>query len=186
MRGGDHAGRAEAALQRVMLAERRLQRRQAFVERQTFDGNDLGAFGLYRQHQTGADRGAVDQHRAGAANAVLAADMGAGQPQRVAQAIGQGQARFDFDLDGLAVDFKFDGHLLSRLRLQPGGIAQRAFDHDADQRFALSAAGSALAITPSPMALPLMASSAAFKRSGRSATPIAPTWALRALPFSSS
>ena len=33
---------------------------------------------LHRKHQAGAHRLAVDDHRAGAADAVLAADMGAG------------------------------------------------------------------------------------------------------------
>ena len=38
-----------------------------------------------RRHQAGADRLAVEQHRAGAAVAGVAADLGAGQPQLVAQ-----------------------------------------------------------------------------------------------------
>ena len=67
----------------------------------------LRAFGLHREHQAGAHRLAVDQHGAGAADAVLAADMGAGEPQLVAQAIGQRQARLDVDADLLAVDLEF-------------------------------------------------------------------------------
>jgi len=107
---GDHARRAEAALQRVMLAERSLQRRQSVFKRETLDGHHLGAFGLHREQQARAHGCAVDQHGAGAAHAVLAADMGAGEPQMMAQAIGQRQSRLDFDLDRLAVDFEFCRH----------------------------------------------------------------------------
>ena len=70
----------------------------------------LRAVGLHRQHETGAHGGAVHQHRAGAANAVLAAHMRAGEPQMMAQAVGKREPRLDLDFDRLAVDFKFDGH----------------------------------------------------------------------------
>ena len=43
--------------------------------RQPLDGDDLGAVGLHRQHQAAAHHRAVDAHRAGAADAVLAAQM---------------------------------------------------------------------------------------------------------------
>ena len=56
-----------------------------------------------RQERTGA---AIEQDRAGAAHAVLAADMGAGQPQFVAQEIAEQQPRFDTALIGGAVDGK--------------------------------------------------------------------------------
>ena len=70
----------------------------------------LRAFGLHREDEAGAHRLAVDQHGAGAADAVLAADVGAGQPQLVAQAVGERQARLDVDADLLAVDLEFGGH----------------------------------------------------------------------------
>jgi hypothetical protein len=80
--------RAEAALQRVMLAERDLQRRQRAVgPRQAFDRIDPAAVGLHRQAQAGARGHAVEPHRAGAAHAVLAPDMGAGFAQLVAQEV---------------------------------------------------------------------------------------------------
>jgi len=47
----------------------------------------LPALGLRREHQAGPDRVAVDQHRAGAAHAVLAAQVGAGEPELVPQKI---------------------------------------------------------------------------------------------------
>ena len=46
---------------------------------QPFDGADRLALRLHREHQAGAHRLAVDDHRAGAADAVLAADVRAGQ-----------------------------------------------------------------------------------------------------------
>src|SRR3954469_10415776 len=51
MRRGDEARRAEAALQRVMLAEGFLQRRQVGVVGQPLDGGDLRAFGLHGENQ---------------------------------------------------------------------------------------------------------------------------------------
>ena len=75
------AGGAEAALQRVMAPERLLQHRQAARRRrEAFDGADVRAVRLHRERQAGARRHAVDLDRAGAADAVLAADMGAGAP----------------------------------------------------------------------------------------------------------
>ena len=53
------------------------------------------AVGLHREHQAGAHRLAVDQHRAGAANAVLAADMRAGLAAILADGVDQRPARLD-------------------------------------------------------------------------------------------
>ena len=110
MRGHQHAGRAEAALQRVMLAEGGLQRAQRVVVRETLDGDDAAAFGLHRQHQTGADRSPVDNDRARAADAVLAAEMRAGEPQFLPQAIGEMHPRLDIDRHGLAVEPELHPH----------------------------------------------------------------------------
>ena len=60
--------------------------------------------GLHREHQAGAHGSAVEHHGAGAAHAVLAADMGAGQQQLVAQKIAQQHARFDRAAIARAVD----------------------------------------------------------------------------------
>jgi hypothetical protein len=88
VRGGQHARRAEPALQCVMLAKRSLQWRQAVLLRQPFDRYNTASFRLDGEDQARAHSGPVDDHRAGSAHAVLAADVGAGQPQRVTQAIG--------------------------------------------------------------------------------------------------
>src|SRR6516162_1844298 len=79
VRRRQHPGGTEAALQGVMLAEGDLQRAQHFVARQALDGDDARIFSLHRQYQTGADRGAVDNDRARAAGAMLAAEMSSGQ-----------------------------------------------------------------------------------------------------------
>ena len=63
--------------------------------RQALDRGDLRAVGLHRQHGAGLDRLAVDMHDAGAALAGVAADMGAGQAQLLAQELDQQRARLD-------------------------------------------------------------------------------------------
>ena len=104
-----HARRAEPALQRVVFREKLLQRMHLAALRQAFDRADLGTVGLDGEHQAGAHGLAVDHHRTGAAHAVLAADMGAGQAQTVAQEIGQQGAGFCAAGVGAAVDGKGNG-----------------------------------------------------------------------------
>ena len=69
-----------------------------------FDGDDLGAVGLHRQHQAAAHDRAIDAHRAGAADAMLAAEMRAGEAQLGAQEIDQVLAHRHRARDALAVD----------------------------------------------------------------------------------
>src|SRR6516164_11533427 len=83
-----NARRAEAALQSMIVAKRLLQRiERAVWARERFHGLDRAAFGLDRKRQTRAGGDAVDQHGASAADAVLAADMGAGRAQRMTEKI---------------------------------------------------------------------------------------------------
>src|SRR5580704_2600334 len=78
--GHDHAGRAVAALQAVMLAERLLHGMQRAVRgRQALDGEDVGAVELPGEHGAGLDRLAVDVDHAGAALRRVAADMRSGE-----------------------------------------------------------------------------------------------------------
>jgi hypothetical protein len=85
-RGHDHARRAEAALQAVMLAERLLHRVQRrAVGGKPLNGLDLVAIGHHRQRGAGFDGLAVEMHDAGAALRGVATDMGAGQPQILTQ-----------------------------------------------------------------------------------------------------
>ena len=98
-RGGrhQHAGRADAALRRAVPQEGALQavRLAGRNGRQPLDGGDLAADGGGGGRQAGADRLAVQQHRAGAAVAAIAADLGAGQVQRLAQHIREPPRRVD-------------------------------------------------------------------------------------------
>src|SRR5205085_1394871 len=73
-----------------------------------FDRADLRAFGLHCEHQAGAHWASVQQHGAGAAHAVLAAEMRAGQATILAQRVGQAAPRFDLDRARLAVDGERD------------------------------------------------------------------------------
>ena len=58
----------------------------AVLVRETLNGRNFVIPGLYRKHQARAYGLAVEQHRAGATDAVLAADMGAGEDEIVATA----------------------------------------------------------------------------------------------------
>src|SRR6185437_7571946 len=67
--------------------------------------------GLHRQHQAGADDVAIDAQRAGAADAVLAADMRTRQLQLVAQEIGEIGPRQHQGVDRLTIYLARDGHI---------------------------------------------------------------------------
>jgi hypothetical protein len=64
---------------------------------------------LYGEKDAGSDRLAVKQDRAGAAGAVFAAYVGAGQAELVAQEIAEQQARLDRALVGFAIYGEGDG-----------------------------------------------------------------------------
>ena len=85
----DLAGRAVAALEAVVLEERRLHRVQLVAFGQPFDRGDLAALVHHGERQAGVDAPAVDQHRAGAALAVVAALLGAGEAEVLAQRVEQ-------------------------------------------------------------------------------------------------
>ena len=74
----------------MALEERLLHRAErAVLLGEPLDGGDLTVLGRDREHQAGAHRPPVDQHRAGTADAVLAADVGAGEAEVVAQRVGE-------------------------------------------------------------------------------------------------
>src|SRR4051812_43200703 len=76
----ENAGRAEPALQRVMVLERLLQLVEfAVLTGKRLDGLHVAALGLHGQRETGAPCGAIDLYLAAAADAVFAADMGSGR-----------------------------------------------------------------------------------------------------------
>src|SRR5262245_16552013 len=82
-RGHHHPRRAVAALQPVVLLEGLLHRMQLAVRGQPLDGGERRAVGLRRQHRAALDRLAVDEDGAGPAARGVAADVRAGQPERV-------------------------------------------------------------------------------------------------------
>ena len=92
-----------------MLVHRLLDRMQfAGTAGEPLDGREFMAIGLHRQHQAGTHRRAIQQDRAGAANAVFAADMGAGELQFVAQEIAEQHPGFDAAAISRAVDRQLD------------------------------------------------------------------------------
>ena len=147
---------------------------------------------LHGEHQAGAHAVAVDQHRAGAAHAVLAADMRAGEPERVAQEIGEQQARLDRSLVGRAVDRHLDrarlAHALASVRASPrrgrapGRRARRRDDADSPTRHADRCSARrrharhsvAASISAGSSARPSNSASASAARFGRVAD--APSW----------
>src|SRR5215831_12769415 len=106
---GQDAGRAEATLQAVVLVERLLQRMQLLgARRDAFDGEKVVAVRLHGEHQARARGTAIHQDRAGAADAVLAADMGTGKAELMADEIRERDADLDFLFVALTVDRQCD------------------------------------------------------------------------------
>src|SRR5581483_7566087 len=103
-RGHQHAGRAVAALEPVLGLEGGAKPRGNRILVEPLDGADLAPLAGERQGDAGARRRIVDQQGAGAADAVLAADMRAGQELLLAQEIGEAGARLDHRADRGAVD----------------------------------------------------------------------------------
>src|SRR5580704_15388755 len=80
-RGKQHRRRADAALRRAMGEKSRAQSvDDLFFGAKAFDRLDAARLDLADRGEAGADRLAVDQHRASAAIAGVAADLDAGQP----------------------------------------------------------------------------------------------------------
>ena len=88
-------GRAEAALERVVALERLLERREQRVARERLDRLHRRAVGLDREQAAAAHGDAVEPDGAGAADAVLAADVRAGEAEAVPEEVGQEQPRLD-------------------------------------------------------------------------------------------
>ena len=106
----DLTRRAIAALKAVMVDEGRLHRVQRVAGGEALDGGDFGAVEGDGEGQAGVDPPVVDQHRAGAALAAVAAFLGAGQGHALAQEVEQGHPRVvERYRPCLAVDGQADG-----------------------------------------------------------------------------
>ncbi len=96
---------------------------------QALEGGDLGAVARHGVGDAGARGRAVDQHGAGAAHAVLAADVGAGEELVLAQEIGEVQSRLDIRPHLASVDGKgngsHDAHACRAARLSATGARWR-------------------------------------------------------------
>jgi hypothetical protein len=88
----------------VVVAERLLQIRQLVAVGQPLHGAHLGAVGLDAEDQAGPDRLTVEDDRARAADAVLAAQVRTGVAQVVAEHVGQRPAGLDGQVVVMAVD----------------------------------------------------------------------------------
>src|SRR5439155_849122 len=95
LRGQQHRRGAETALQRVTLAEGVLQVRDVARIRYALDSLDTCAVALHGEREATAHDFAVQAHRASPADAMLAADMAAGEAERLAQEVDQCGARLD-------------------------------------------------------------------------------------------
>src|SRR6185437_4493680 len=99
-RGHHHSGRAEAALQAVVLAEGGLHRMELAVGGgEALDRRDRGAVGLDREDVAALHGLSVDQHRARAALGGVAADVRAGELHAAAQEIDKERSGFDLGGD---------------------------------------------------------------------------------------
>ena len=123
--GHDDPGRAEAALEPVVLHERVLQRVPHAAPRQPLDGRDLRSFGLQGEHGAALHRPAVEEDGAGAALARVAPDVRSGEPEPVAQRMDEERASFHLERVPLAVDDELDGVRHSRAAPRPSRAGTR-------------------------------------------------------------
>src|ERR1700720_1225231 len=110
--GQQHAGRAEGALCGVTGDELRLQPCQLAAFGEAFDGVNGFAGNLRREREAASRRAAVDQHGAGAADAVLAAEMRSGQLHLLTQKVGEMLARLYAAAQRPAVQGRLDCDLV--------------------------------------------------------------------------
>src|SRR5262249_38719700 len=107
-RGHDHAGRAEPALQPVLLPEALLDGMELTILGEALDGGDVRAVRLHGEERARLHRLAIHEDRAGAALARVAADVRSGQPDRLANVVDEKETGLDFVAVSLAVDRHFD------------------------------------------------------------------------------
>src|SRR6266704_2977918 len=106
-----HAGRAEAALHGAVAHERLLQRVQATVALQPAQRDDGAASQPGGQNEARGHRPPVEQHRADAAHALVAALLDVEDAQRVAQQLEQRLVRAHLDLSRAPVEDEARDHV---------------------------------------------------------------------------
>ncbi len=111
--------RAVAALERIPVDKRLLHRMQPAILGNPLDRGDGPAACHHRQHQAGIDPLALQQHRAGAALAEVAATLGAGEMQPITQRVEQRGAGIDHERVIRAIDRQ--GYLEACVRLEFAG-----------------------------------------------------------------
>jgi hypothetical protein len=88
-----HAGGADAALRGAVTMKGALQLRHRLAAREPFDRDDRAALDLGERREAGTDLAAIDEHRAGAAVARVATDLGTGEAKLVAQHVREARDR---------------------------------------------------------------------------------------------
>ena len=120
-RGHDEARRAEAAHERVHVAEGLLHGMQRVAGGETVDGTNLFALHLDRERRARVNGAAVDDHRAGAARPAVAHALVAGHVGAIADGVEQRHARLDSQIEPFAVHHQLDRHLARPDRAGSGG-----------------------------------------------------------------
>ena len=115
-RGDQHARRAGAALRRAVAQESPLQAVQPSFGGKALHGLHVAPGGLGQRHHAATHLGAVEQHRAGAAVAGVAADLGPGQAEIVAKRIGEAPERRRVHRHRPAIDQERSGAVPGRPR----------------------------------------------------------------------
>ena len=96
MAAHDHAGRAEAALQAVLLPKALLDSMQPVAVSEAFDRSDFVTIGLDGKHSAGFHSTAVHENRAGTTERSLTSYMRAGESGEFAQEMDKEQARLNW------------------------------------------------------------------------------------------
>jgi hypothetical protein len=111
-------GRADAALRRAVRDEGALQVRERAPSARPFDRRHRTTLALADRDDARAHLRVVEKHGAGAAVAGVAADLGAGEAELVAQRVGEAPRRIADELARARVDMQADD--LSRLEVARG------------------------------------------------------------------
>ena len=103
---------------------------QLVVEGKTLDRRDLASLGLEREVGAGVHGLAVEQHHAGPALRVVAALLGAGQPDLLANDVEEARAGLDLDRVRDAVDSECCGVFHGFLRRRRGAQGWQGWGQD--------------------------------------------------------